>query len=343
MKRSMALLLALIMALTLFTACGEKEKPSELKHIAALRLIFTPSSDPQAILDSTEELKKTLRDELLTQGYDVGNVEITVGETYEAVGDALAAGTADVGIGMPGGTYVKYDETCEVILTSTRSGLSKNFDDAKDWNDEMPTVPVDNQTVYYRALILAGPSETGKALAAKVNAGQALTWEELDAANWSVMNTTSSAGYIYPALWLEGNYGKSITDLSHAVTSSSYAEAFERLASGEVDVLATYADARIDYAVRWNEEFGREESIWGDINVIGVTNGIYNDAIAVSKASASVDEGLKTALQDAFIHLADTNVGKYVIAVYDHRGYQKATPADYDSERAAQKLLQQSS
>ena len=68
----------------------------------------------------------------------VGEVEITVGTTYEAVGEGLEAGTIDVGL-IPGGTYVLYDDGAEVILTATRNGLSKDSDNAKDWNDGQPT------------------------------------------------------------------------------------------------------------------------------------------------------------------------------------------------------------
>lgn len=353
MRRTLAIMLSLLMVLGLLAACGDKgavqdpsgtpqnTDPAERRHIDTLRLAFVPSHDPQEILTATEPLKEMLRSELAERGYDVDDVEITVGESYEAVGKALGAGTADIGVGMPGGTYVLYDDGCDVILTSTRAGLNKDFDEAKDWNDEMPTVSVDRQTVFYRSLLIAGPSETGMALAAKVNAGQTLSWEDLDGATWSVMDTSSSAGFIYPSLWMRERYGKGVADLSHTVHAESYEDAFRRLASGEVDVLLTYADARRDNAGRWDTDFGREESIWGETNVIGVTPGIYNDTITVSKVSAVVDEGLAAALQDAFIHIAETDEGQDVISIYNHEGYQKAVSADYDNERAAQELMRQ--
>ena len=178
-------------------------------------------------------------------------------------------------------------------------------------------------------------------LLAKVNNGEELTWEDLDSANWSIMGTSSPAGYIYPALWLQDHYGKGISDLSSAVQSDSYASAFARLASGQVDVLVTYADARRDYAERWNSEFGREGSIWEETNVIGVTAPIYNDTISVSKNSPIMDDDLIAALQDAFINIGNTDEGKQVIAIYSHNGYQKAQSSDYDNERAAQKLIQE--
>ena len=108
-----------------------------------------------------------------------------------------------------------------------------------------------------------------------------------------------------------------------------------------MDVLLTYADARRDYAQRWTSEFGRTASIWEETNVIGVTDAIYNDTICVSKTSATMDEGMVSALQQAFINIGNTDAGKEVIKIYSHNGYQKATSADYDNERAAQKLIQQ--
>lgn len=50
----------------------------------------------------------------------------------------------------------------EVILTATRNGLSKDSDNAKDWNDGQPTEASEKQAVSYRALIIAGPSYKGQ-------------------------------------------------------------------------------------------------------------------------------------------------------------------------------------
>ena len=309
------------------------------KKIDTLRIAFVPSREPEEIITATEPLKQMLTDELATLGYDVGEVDITVGTSYEAVGEALAAGTADVGL-IPGGTYVLYDEGCDVLLTATRDGLSIDSDNAKDWNDNAPTEPTTEQVTSYRALMIAGPSEKGKELAAKVNAGEALTWEDVSSANWSVANSSSPAGYIYPSLWLQENFDKNITDLPHAVQSDSYGSAFARLASGQVDILCTYADARRDYEDEWTTEYGMTNSIWDDTAVVGVTPAIYNDTISVSKTSPIMDDDFKQALGQAFINIGNTEEGKEVIAIYSHNGYQWAKSEDYDSERAAQEMIQ---
>ena len=347
-KTTSALLAALCLGLT---ACGSAQTTETTAAVAAgatttegntkvdtSKIAFVPSREPQEIITATEPLKGMLKDELAKQGYDIGTVDISVGTSFEAVGEALSAGTADVGL-IPGGTYVLYDDGCDVLLTATRDGLSIDSDDPKVWNDEKPTTASDQQVTSYRALLIAGPSEKGKELSEKINSGEKLSWDDIDSANWSVMGSSSPAGYIYPSLWLQQNYEKNITNLSHAVQSDSYGSAFARLASGQIDVLCTYADARRDYEDKWTSEYGMTSSIWDDTNVIGVCPAIYNDTISVSKSSPIMTDDFKQALSQAFIDIGNTEEGKQVISIYTHNGYQPAKSEDYDAEREAQDMI----
>lgn len=363
MRKLLSMLLAGSMAATMLAGCGSEkaaettaaaaatekaaegnqesaETPEETKSIDTLQVAFVPSREPDEIVTATEPLKELLKKELLPLGYDVKNVNITVGTSYEAVGEGMAAGTIDVGF-IPGGTYVLYSDDAEVILTATRDGLSVDSDDPKVWNENKPTEASSEQATSYRALMIAGPSEAGRAIAEKVNNGEELTWEDFDSLNWGIMGPTSSAGYIYPALWIQKQFGKNITDLSHAVQNDSYGTAFARLAQGQIDALCTYADARRDNVEKWQNEFGMTNSIWDDTDVIGVTPAIYNDTISVSRSSAVMDDDFKAALQQAFINIGNTDAGKEVISIYSHKGYEIAKDADYDSEREAQKIIQQ--
>ena len=298
MKKALSLLLAGVMCVGLLAGCGGQNtedtqgsgstpdtsstQETGNKTIDTLRIALVPSREPEEIITATEPLKQMLTDELAKLGYDVGEVDITVGTSYEAVGEALSAGTADVGL-IPGGTYVLYDDGCDVLLTATRDGLSIDSDNAKDWNDNAPTEPTTEQVTSYRALMIAGPSEKGQELAAKVNAGEALTWEDVSSANWSVANSSSD---------------------------------------------------------EWTGEYGMTNSIWDDTAVVGVTPAIYNDTISVSKTSPIMDDDFKAALSEAFINIGNTEEGKEVIAIYSHNGYLPAQSSDYDSERAAQEMIQ---
>lgn len=352
MLKKILYLFMLILLVAFLAACGDNSEESSSEDVAdegsseagneaieRLSVGFVPSRDPDEIITATEPLKELLKEELATLGYDIGEVEITVGTNYEAVGEALSAGTTDIGL-IPGGTYVLYDDGAEVILTATRAGLSIDSDNAKDWNDNKPTEASDGQVTYYRALIIAGPSEKGQELAEKVNNGEELTYEDVNSASWAVMSSSSPAGYIYPAIWLDENYGKTITDLDNVVQTDSYGSAFARLAEGQIDVMVTYADARRDNEDIWQSEFGREGTIWDETNVIGVTPGIYNDTVSVSKNSEIMDGDLKAAIQQAFINIAETEEGKEVISIYNHEGYQEAKASDYDNERKAQEMVQ---
>lgn len=345
MKKLLALLLALVLCLSAVSALAETKK------LDKLTFQFVPSKDADVIITGTKNLPELVKAEMLKQGYDIGEVEISVGTNYNATGEALAAGSIDVGW-LPGGTYALYSDETDVILTATRAGLSNDNTDPATWNgDANKTLPTDQQVTFYRSLIYAGPSEYGKQLAAKVNAGEKLTWEDLSQATWAVGSTSSSAGYIYPTLWLMENYDKKLTDLEKVV-QLGYADAFAQAAAEQVDVIVCYADGRRDYEKAWNlptdqadetgkAGMGREDTIWNELNVIGVTEGIYNDTVAVTKANPDIyNPEFIAALQQSLINIINTDEGKAIFSVYSHTGYAVAADSDYDGARAALKVVQ---
>ena len=346
-KKFLALFLAVAMIIGCTSAMADAVKMDKLT------LEFVPSKDADVIITGTKNLPELLQAEMLNQGYDIGEVDITVGTSYEATGEAMAAGTIDIGW-LPGGTYALYSDEVDVILTATRAGLSNDSTDPTTWNgDANKTLPTDEQVTFYRSLIYATPSAYGKELAAKSNAGEALTWEDLDKASWAVLKTSSSAGYIYPTMWLMDNYdGKKITDLANVVTLSGYGEAFAQAAAEAVDVIVCYADGRRDYEDAWllptdqqdatgKAGMGRDDSIWNELNVIGVTAPIYNDTVSITKANPEVyNPEFITAIQNALINIINTDEGKAIFSVYSHTGYALATDSDYDAARKALEAVQ---
>ena len=343
MRKLIALFLAIALLLGCMTAVADNIKMDKLTFQ------FVPSKDADVIITGTKNLPDLIKAEMANLGYDIGEVEISVGTSYEATGEAMTAGTIDVGW-LPGGTYAIYSQNKEVdvILTATRAGLSNDSENPADWNGiENKTLPTENQVTFYRSLIYAAPTEKGKALAAKVNAGESLTWDELNDCTWAVGNTSSSAGYIYPTMWLMNNFdGKKVSDLSSVITLG-YADAFAQAASEQVDIICCYADGRRDYETAWNlptdqqdptgkQGMGREGSIWDELNVIGVTPGIYNDTVAVTTQKEDIyNPDFINALQTALINIINTDEGKAIFSVYSHTGYAIAQDSDYDAARQA--------
>lgn len=358
-------LLALLMASMLLVSCGTapatpsqettaQNQATTASEIEQLKLQFVPSKDADVIITGTKNLDKLLMAALDKRGYKVNQVDISVGTSYEATGEALAAGTIDIGW-LPGGTYALFSEETDVILTATRAGLSNDSEDPKTWNGDANATKKNGAPVtYYRSLIYATPSAYGKELAAKVAKGEKLSFEDLNKANWGVLKNSSSAGYIYPTLWLMKNYeGKKLTDLSKVtIVEGGYGASFAQAAAESLDVIVAYADARNDYEASWKlatdkqdetkkAGLGRSESIWNEVQVIGVTEPIYNDTVAITKARKEIyNPEFIAALQDAFIEIIGTEEGSKIFDVYSHKGYAKAVDADYNGAREALAVVQ---
>ena len=349
MKKILASILTLTLCLGLTAGCGSQSAaaPAEsnsadgsgVTEIPSLKIAFSPYADADQITTATEPLEQLLQAKLLEKGYDVKEIDMTVGTSYTAVGEALSAGSADIGF-ISGGNYVLFSEDCDVLLTALRYAINKDSENPADWNDGTIEENTEDMGPYYRCIILAGPSEKGQELLANVNNGEELTWDDLNSATWSVLGPTSASGYIYPCLWLQDHYGKGISDLEHVVQSDSHTTSVARLASGQVDVMVSYGHIRIKNAPIWESDFGGTAPMVEQTGVIGVTDGIYNDMIAYSKNSDTMaDEAFLQALGEAFIEIAETDEGRDIISVFSQVGYTWGKDSDYDGERAAQELL----
>ena len=342
---------------------GEANKtlPTEEQVTFYRSLIYAaPTEKGKALAAKANAGEKLTWEELNDATWAVGNTSSSAGYIYPTMwlmanydGKKVSDLQNVVQLGYADAFAQAAAEQVDVILTATRAGLSNDSTDPATWNGEAnKTLPTDEQVTFYRSLIYAAPTEKGKALAAKVNAGEKLTWEELNDATWVVGNTSSSAGYIYPTMWLMENYeGKKVSDLANVV-QLGYADAFAQAAAEQVDVIVCYADGRRDYEAAWNTAtdsadatgkagMGRTESIWNELNVIGVTEGIYNDTVAITTANADVyNPEFINALQTALINIINTEEGQAIFSVYSHTGYAIATDADYNGARTALTAVQ---
>ena len=70
------------------------------------------------LLTATEPLKELLKKELAKEATMLKMLTSLYVTSFDAVGEALASGSADIGF-LPGGTYVLYDKEVDVLLTAT--------------------------------------------------------------------------------------------------------------------------------------------------------------------------------------------------------------------------------
>lgn len=317
-----------LLASFLFAGCSQKSQ--------TLKICFSPYMEPESIMTNTAPMAEMIKAQMENHGFKLDKVELSVGTSYEAVGEALAAGTVDAGF-ISGGTYVLFDEEVDVILTALRSAINKDSPDPRDWNDGTIEKETGDYATGYRSILLAGPSPKGKALQEKVARGEALTWEDLNSATWAVMSPASASGYQYPSLWLQKNYGKSISDLKNAIRSDSYTTSVARLASQQADILVSYGHIRIKNAPKW-EGFGGTAPMAEQTGFIGITDPVYNDTISVSKKSKLMaNKKFRDAFAQSMIEIGQSETGRIIIeATFSQKGYVPATSSDYDNERLVQ-------
>ena len=138
MKKILASILTLTLCLGLTAGCGSQSAaaPAEsnsadgsgVTEIPSLKIAFSPYADADQITTATEPLEQLLQAKLLEKGYDVKEIDMTVGTSYTAVGEALSAGSADIGF-ISGGNYVLFSEDCDVLLTALRYAINKDSED----------------------------------------------------------------------------------------------------------------------------------------------------------------------------------------------------------------------
>lgn len=339
MKKLYLFLLLGFLSGGLFGCVSNESTNTDDKTIDELKIGFVPSRPSDEILETTKPLEEMIKTEMAKTGYTVNKVSVDVGASYEAVGESLSSGTTDIGF-IPGGTYVLYEDSgVQAILTATRAGLNKDFEDAKSWNDKKETKMVEDAVTYYRSLIVAGPSDKGIELSKKVNNSEKLTFDDIKDANICLASPSSSSGYLYPLQKLKDDFGKEYEDLENPVTTSDYGDSLAKLAASQCDISAIYADARLDYADAWMDTYNREKSIWEETNVIAVTDGIMNDTISISQNSDVYSPEFIEAFDQAMINIGNTEEGKKIISIYSHEGYEKTNPDDYNEERKIQQTI----
>jgi len=309
--------------------CGRKDADAP----KVLRIAISPYQDAETIRTGTRALAGMILERMRAAGIALERVEISVGTSYSAVAEALAAGSADAGF-ISASTYVLFDREIDVLVSALRKAISIDSTDPRDWNGPQHERYTDGLATHYRSVLVTGPSPAGRALLARVKAGGTPSWEELSALSWSVMSPASASGYLFPSLWLKARYGKQLSDLPRLSQADSYTTSMARLASGQADIAAAYAHIRINSEAKWQTRLGGTAPIWEQTGIIGVTDPIFNDTVSVSRRSPLMkSEKVREALADALIETGKTKEGLAALKIIGHKGYARVKASDYDPER----------
>lgn len=362
MKKLFTTMLCCLLALSA-TACSKEKEPEVNENgntvVEELNIAFVPSKDAEEILTAAEPLKQILKDQLSKRGFDVTNIEISVGNNYEVVGEGLAAGSIDLGF-IPAGNYVTahdaYPEDVNLLLVSSRAAVSVDIDspskgaDWRDWNDVIVTDAAEPAGGYRSLIYVNVGTEKGAELYSKAVEGT-LKWEDIKTSVIGSGSVTSGASYKYPSAWLNANFGaeagKTLTlaDVDQVVPDGGYAANMEKLLDGSYDITFGYADVRKDAAstdalnaLKANGYYKDYENIFQLIKVIGVSDMIMNDTISYGSDEKLTDEFL-TAIKESFLELIQTEEGKACVKPYSHTGYVEGTDAQYDGFRAVTALF----
>lgn len=320
----------IVLILLLYSFCGCKGKSqlpilttdSTTKQLDSLSIGIVPMAKTQELVESIEPLKELLIQKLKEKGWQISEVLIHVGSSYESVGNALQNGTVDLAI-ISQEVYEEYKENCIPLLRALRYQLSKDFSQKDTWRDSTATKCTRQETENYRGILLAGSSSFGKDLVNKVQQGQTLTFEMLSQAKWSVLKQDSPAGKVFANKWLQKNYKKTLEDLPYLVEVEDYYQAFARLANHRADVIWVYSDARMEFESYWKNQLRMESSIWEDTAVIAVSQIILNEVIAITTHSSKMTTEFQQAIQDIFIELLEIPEGRNALAGMGHIGYKK--------------------
>ncbi len=350
MKRGAAFLLSALMSVGLLSGCGGQieasssmEEPKEITGtMEQLRVLLPYHVNHGLAEQKKDQFALSLQQALERQGWAVDQVTVDVAPTATSSGKALDDGTADVVI-LPASQYLTYNEDAKLLMTATRPGLNVKSTDPQDWNGSVDSVAYTAEDCpYSRTLICATKSEKGQKLASEAKNGT-LTWEMLQDATWMYPRAQTSSDFFYPDLWLTKKFDKTMLDLPHTIPIEGYGALFAEAGRGDADVIVIEADKRIDYAEAWKlssealdytgkRGLGHEDSIFNEIQVLGVTEPIYGDVMVLrteEEALRNVD--FQYALIEAMDALENDDITREIWDSCGYTGFTSSNDTYYEN------------
>jgi phosphonate transport system substrate-binding protein len=247
---------------------------------------FVPSVEADKIAENAQPMADFLTKELGMP------VETYTTQDYAGLVEAMKSGQVDIG-SLPPLAYVlaKDRGAADVMLKTSRRGS--------------PT---------YHSFFTA-------------RAGSGITKiEDAKGKRIAFVDPSSASGFLFPAAYLKKQGIEPDSFFSQTVFAGGHDAAIRAVYTGEVDVAATYDDARNKL-----EKLDAYKDVKTKVVPIGKTDEIPNDTISV-RAGLSAD--LVAKIKAAFLKYKDTPEGKKTLDdVYEVDDLLDATDADYDPVR----------
>ncbi len=338
----------LVFALFLFAAFGLAACQSGEGDPETLVVQFVPSTTVDSeLLTKVGSLGGLLEEKLADAGYDI-NVVVSIGTSYAAVVQAMVSNQVHVGFltaQQYAQTTLQFPDKVNVLLTSVRSAYNAQIANGEEIADLEDIIDNINDSSYdgsynddvsvssYHSMLLVNADDVDAART------QGISW--LEGKTVATQHEGSGSGFVYPSFLLYENGLEFTTSTPGAgqvqnVVYQGHQNAVLALLNGEVDAAFAYWDARISSAFDAWKEANPGVSIFEATKVAALSTGIYNDTISTT---ASLSDGLREALAQAFIDLIATAEGADIFAIYDHSGYLRAYDEDYDGERGLYSFL----
>lgn len=298
---------------------------------------FIPSREAEELQDDIEPFISVLEEALEIE------VEGFVASEYAGLVEAMGAGQADLGAFGPTGYVLAKDRfDIEPLIQSIRFG-SASYHAQFFTND--PTVCDEDPVpgAFEAEGELVGPTDTVALQVGwtpegepevledgtEVDPGLACTVSDLAEAvrgrTFAFGSETSTSGFIFPALKLEGLGIDYETDIDANFTGG-HDQAVTAVYNGDADFGVSFDDARRNI----REEF---PDVGSKVIVIDITAEVPNDVVAVR---GDLPDSLKEAIYSAIEDYLGTEEGQAVFdEIYGWTDIQRADDADFDIVREA--------
>ncbi|MDO4753867.1 MAG: phosphate/phosphite/phosphonate ABC transporter substrate-binding protein, partial [Bacillota bacterium] len=201
MKKLLSICLAVAIALTLFTGCGE-QKPKELV------MGFVPHRDGDKLIEDVAPLEEMLSKEMGIK------VKAFTATSYVAVVEGFGSGAVDFGLIPPfASVHASEEFKAKPILVVVKK----------------------NGSTTYKSQLLVRKDSGIKTL------------EDIKGKKVAFVEAGSTSGYLFPAALLKEKGIDLEKDIQY-LYAGGHDKALQLLLNGDVDVAATFADARTRYA-----------------------------------------------------------------------------------------------